>query len=47
MLHRLKSGQFSETTTAIDNLNISNEANGDKSDKIFKWIINIKTGMIS
>jgi len=27
MLDRLKSGQFSETTTAIDNLNVSNVAN--------------------
>jgi hypothetical protein len=25
-LHRLKSGQFNETATAVDNLNVSNEA---------------------
>jgi hypothetical protein len=36
MLDRLKSGQFSETTTAVDNLNISNEENREKSDRIFK-----------
>jgi hypothetical protein len=30
MLERLKSGEFSETTTATDNLNVSNEANREK-----------------
>jgi hypothetical protein len=36
MLDRLKSGQFSETATAIENLNVSEEANREKSDQIFK-----------
>lgn len=47
MLDRLKSGEFSETTAGTDNLNVSNEANREQSDQIFKWIIVIKTGMLS